>query len=227
MFAEKLLAQFKLLPAVKPVVVKWAEKMSEMLIFGLPKDQWSTEVYQLYRYCQRNKLPHFASFDPLGQFSAFMETWRAAMLSHHLRIKASITKAAQTFAPRSDTFDHNTHCERLDEYPSLAELLLDNLNLNHRCEADLQTLETNLIHQIKAGTKLEYSVAQVRSFCRSHAGEKGFYDERGRLNYLVGIWYDIIAESCLPISPVNLQLDDDNTFDELMSDIQSYVSLEA
>lgn len=205
MFVDKLLQQFKLNPAVRSVVVKWAEKMAEMLIFGLPKDQWSTEVYQLYSYCQRNKSAQFSSFDPLGQFSAFMEEWRSEIIAEH------------------QTSDDDS----ITEHPSLTDLLLDNLNLNLSCDADLQILEKNLIHQIKAGTKLEYSVAQVRSFCRSHAAEKGFYDERGRLNYLVGVWYDIVAESYLPISPVNLRLEDENTFDDLMHDINQYVGMQA
>ncbi len=218
MFASNLLSQFKLLPVVRPVITKWAEKMTEMLIFGLPKDQWFTEVYQLYHYCQRNKLAQFTSFDPLGQFSAFMETWRASVTGFHTSHKDHCSSQNQDHPSPN----HNSE-ETAPEYPSLADLLLDNLNLNLQCENDLQTLEKNLIQQIKAGTKLEYSVAQVRSFCRSHAGEKGFYDERGRLSYLVGVWYDIVAESYQPISPVNLRIEDDNTFDELMDDINHLV----
>lgn len=200
MFANQLMTEFKLLPVVRPVITKWVQKMTEMLIVGLTKDEWLTEIYQLYHYCQRNKLPQFTSFDRPGQFSTTMETWRM-----------SITERGQ---------------EETLEHPSLTDLLLDNLNLDPQCENDLQVLEKNLIQQIKAGTKVEYSVAQVRRFCRSHAADKGFYDERGRLDYLVGVWYDIVLESYKPLSPVNLKLEDEKTFHDLMADIQKYVSME-
>jgi hypothetical protein len=222
LLAEGLLRQFKVNRQVKDTLSKWAAKMAELLVLGLPKDQWVVEIYHLNSYCQRNKLQQFASFDPLQQFSAFMEEWRSLVIGRNQSSKHAVTSSANSSNPPSRFAEH-------DEHPSLTELLLDNLNLNLQCEADLQQLEQRLIQQIKAGSKLDYTVSQVRNFCRCHAGEKGFYDERGRLNYLVGVWYDIVNESQVPAieidSFMNIATDDDGDFDSIMQDISNYVNI--
>ena len=208
-FVERFLQRFKLNQHVRPVLLKWATKMLELLVFGLPKEQWATEIYQLHRYCQRNKLPQFSSFDPLEQFSAFMEEWRHLIIDRNQKNKV---------------VNHQKTEYTEQQFPSLTDLLLDNLNLNMQCEAELQHLERRLIQQIKAGSKLEYSVSQVRKFCREHAGEKGFYDERGRLAYLVGVWYDIVNDSYSAEEQIQLAIEDDSDFDSIMRDITDYVN---
>jgi hypothetical protein len=239
LFCEGLLRQFKIHRQVKDILLQWAAKMAELLIFGLPTDQWAVEVHQLRLYCQKNRLQQFASFDPLQQFQAFMEEWRQLVIgknqllskqvqSVNPNVSNSNTVNSTNSLNSSNPSNPNRHSSMENEYPSLTELLLDNLNLNLQCEALLQELEQRLIQQIRSGSKVEYTIAQVRSFCRCHAGEKGFYDERGRLNYLVGVWYDIVNES--RVAPVNIDLtnlptdDDDGDFDSIMRDISEYVN---
>lgn len=226
LFCEGLLRQFKIHRQVKDILLQWAAKMAELLIFGLPTDQWAVEVHQLRLYCQKNRLQQFASFDPLQQFQAFMEEWRQLVIGKNQPVSNQSVNSI-TSLNSSNPSNPNRHSSMENEYPSLTELLLDNLNLNLQCEALLQELEQRLIQQIRSGSKVEYTIAQVRSFCRCHAGEKGFYDERGRLNYLVGVWYDIVNES--RVEPVNIDLinlatDDDGDFDSIMRDISEYVN---
>ena len=211
MFAEKLLAQFKLNPAVKPTVVKWSAKMTELMVAGRSNTQWSSEVYQLFRYCEKHKLAQFSSFDPMGQFSTFMETWRISILTQHQIITSKGTQGRQ--------LQRQEQC--------LTDLLMENLNLDKWCDEELRDFERELMIEVEAGADLQDLIGKVRNFCRSHAADTGFYDERGRLNHLVTVWYDSIhIAHSIPISAIDLRIDDEITFNELMHEIECYVAQE-
>lgn len=74
---------------------------------------------------------------------------------------------------------------------SLAFQMLTHLNLKNSCGKDLRFLEVNLQFRIRA-RKIDLAgiIARVRSFCRTNAGEKGFYDEQGCLPSMIQCWHE-------------------------------------
>jgi len=189
MLTARLLRDFKISKVTAPTLEAWEHKMTELIEFGLTLQQWSVEVYLLSVYCQSHKLSQFASFDPMGQFNGLLQKWRQFVIERYQQRKSKINR---------DLIDNNELTEDDDEDLGLADLLLNNLNLDESCENNLIMLGRNLRYQIRSGSKVEYTIAQVRSFCRSNAGKTGFYDEHNRLNSLVSLWYETVVQSFVP-----------------------------
>jgi len=89
-------------------------------------------------------------------------------------------------------------------YITLADTLLDQLNLSDTAEPALIKMENEMIGLINSNSlTLEACIQKVRWTCIENAAEKGYYDHNGSMKYLTKVWYEATIEDKKPIMEVN------------------------
>jgi len=89
-------------------------------------------------------------------------------------------------------------------YITLADTLLDQLNLSDTAEPALIKMENEMLSMISDGElTLDECINKVRWACIRNAAERGYYDHNGRMKYLTKVWYEAMVEDKKPIMEVN------------------------
>jgi hypothetical protein len=138
------------------------------------------------------------------------------------------TASAEDLHPSSESMDmgtpplsHEQHNESERCAGSyMSTFILDQLNLDMDCEADLLTLIGTLEEQVREGRGKDAVSNELRKFCRAHSGP-GFYDPNQNFQGLVDIWYDVIVDDMNRESPppmCDLSFLDEDTVEEAALD---------